>query len=81
MDDKQIMTTIDDLIKTEHDLRSRLSAGELTSQQEHEQLRAVEEQLDQCWDLLRQRRARREFGEDPSGSATRPANEVEDYLQ
>jgi hypothetical protein len=81
MDDKEIMTTIDDLIKTEHDLRSRLATGELTSEQEHEQLRAVEEQLDQCWDLLRQRRARREFGEDPGGSATRPANEVEDYLQ
>jgi Protein of unknown function (DUF2630) len=81
MDDKEILTTIDDLIKTEHDLRSRLAAGELTSAQEHEQLRTVEEQLDQCWDLLRQRRARREFGEDPSGSATRPANEVEDYLQ
>jgi hypothetical protein len=81
MDDKEILTNIDDLIKTEHDLRSRLAAGELTSEQEHEQLRAVEEQLDQCWDLLRQRRARREFGEDPSGSATRPATEVEDYLQ
>jgi hypothetical protein len=81
MDDKEILTTIDDLIKTEHDLRSRLSAGELTSEQEHEQLCAVEEQLDQCWDLLRQRRARREFGEDPSGSAARPADEVEDYLQ
>jgi hypothetical protein len=81
MDDKEIMTTIDDLIKTEHDLRARLAAGELTSEQEHEQLRAVEEQLDQCWDLLRQRRARREFGEDPSGSAARPATEVEDYLQ
>jgi hypothetical protein len=81
MDDKEIMTTIDDLIKTEHDLRARLAAGELTSEQEHEQLRAVEEQLDQCWDLLRQRRARREFGEDPSGSAARPASEVEDYLQ
>ena len=51
------------------------------SEQEHEQLRAVEEQLDQCWDLLRQRRARREFGEDPSGSAARPASEVEGYLQ
>jgi hypothetical protein len=81
MDDKEILTTVDDLIKTEHDLRARLAAGELTSEQEHEQLRTVEEQLDQCWDLLRQRRARREFGEDPSGSATRPANEVEDYLQ
>jgi len=81
MDDKEILTTIDDLIKTEHDLRARLAGGELTSEQEHEQLRTVEEQLDQCWDLLRQRRARREFGEDPSGSATRPASEVEDYLQ
>jgi hypothetical protein len=81
MDDKQILGTIDDLIKTEHDLRARLAAGELTSAEEHEQLRAVEEQLDQCWDLLRQRRARREFGEDPSGSATRPASEVEGYLQ
>jgi Protein of unknown function (DUF2630) len=81
MDDKEILTTIDDLIKTEHDLRARLAAGELTSQQEHEQLRTVEEQLDQCWDLLRQRKARREFGEDPSGSATRPASEIEDYLQ
>jgi len=81
MDDKEILTTIDDLINTEHDLRARLATGELTSGQEQEQLRVVEEQLDQCWDLLRQRRARREFGEDPSGSAARPASEVEDYLQ
>jgi 5,10-methylenetetrahydrofolate reductase len=81
MDDKEIFRTIDDLISTERDLRARLSAGELTSDQEHEQLRAVEEQLDQCWDLLRQRRARREFGDDPSGSTARPASEVEGYLQ
>jgi len=81
MDDKEIFRTIGDLIDTEHDLRARLAAGELTSEQEHEQLRAVEEQLDQCWDLLRQRRARREFGEDPSGLAARPAGEVEGYLQ
>ncbi|HXZ66327.1 MAG TPA: DUF2630 family protein [Streptosporangiaceae bacterium] len=81
MDDKEILTTIDDLINTEHDLRARLATGELTSGQEQEQLRVVEEQLDQCWDLLRQRRARREFGEDPSGTAARPASEVEDYLQ
>lgn len=81
MDDKDILSHIDDLIKTEHDLRARLAAGELSSEQEHEQLRATEEQLDQYWDLLRQRRARREFGEDPSGSAARPVNEVEGYLQ
>jgi hypothetical protein len=81
MDDKDILGRIDDLIKTEHDLRSRLASGELSSDQEQDQLRATEEQLDQCWDLLRQRRARREFGEDPSGSAARPASEVEGYLQ
>jgi Protein of unknown function (DUF2630) len=81
MDDKDILRNIDDLIQTEHDLRARLAAGQLTSDEERQQLRATEEQLDQCWDLLRQRRARREFGEDPSGSAARPVTEVEEYLQ
>ena len=81
MDDKEILRNIDDLIKTEHGLRSRLAAGDLTTEDEQEQLRAVEAQLDQCWDLLRQRRARREFGEDPSGTTTRPVDEVESYLQ
>ena len=81
MEDKEIFSTIDDLIKTEHDLRARLAAGELTNDEEHSQLRVVEEQLDQCWDLLRQRRARREFGEDPSGLTPRPPSEVEGYLQ
>jgi Protein of unknown function (DUF2630) len=81
MDDKEILSNIDELIKTERDLRARLAAGQLTSDEEHEQLRSTEEQLDQCWDLLRQRRARREFGEDPAGSAARPVNEVEGYLQ
>ena len=81
MDDKEILRNIDDLIQTEHDLRARLAAGQLTSEDEHQQLRATEQQLDQCWDLLRQRRARREFGEDPSGSAARPVSEVEEYLQ
>jgi Protein of unknown function (DUF2630) len=81
MDDKEILRNIDDLIKTEHDLRARLAGGELTTDEEQEQLRGVEAQLDQCWDLLRQRRARREFGEDPGGTATRPVDEVESYLQ
>jgi len=81
MDDKEILGNIDQLIKTERELRARLAAGQLTSEEEHEQLRATEEQLDQCWDLLRQRRARREFGEDPGGSEARPVSEVEGYLQ
>jgi hypothetical protein len=81
MDDKEILHTIDDLIQSERDLRARLAAGQLTTDEEHEQLRTTEQQLDQCWDLLRQRRARREFGEDPGGTAARPATEVEEYLQ
>jgi hypothetical protein len=81
MDDKQILSHIDELIATEHDLRTKLAAGQLSSAEEHARLRSTEEALDQCWDLLRQRRARREYGEDPSGALTRPAPEVEGYLQ
>jgi hypothetical protein len=81
MDDKKIMASIDELIETEHRLRQQLAAGELTAPAEHEQLRATEEALDQCWDLLRQRRARREFGEDPDAAASRPVSEVEGYQQ
>ncbi|HEY0869919.1 MAG TPA: DUF2630 family protein [Acidothermaceae bacterium] len=43
--------------------------------------RELEEQLDQCWDLLRQRQAKREFGEDPSQAHARPISEVEHYQQ
>lgn len=81
MDDTEILGHIDELIKTEHQLRSRLAAGDLNSEDEHAQLRSAEEALDQCWDLLRQRRARREFGEDPAEAAVRPVSDVEDYLQ
>ena len=81
MDDKTILGHIDELIATEHDLRTRLAAGELTSDEERSRLRAAEAALDQCWDLLRQRRARREFGEDPSTAMARPVPEVEGYLQ
>jgi Protein of unknown function (DUF2630)/DNA glycosylase AlkZ-like len=81
MDDKEIMAHIDELIETEHQLRRQLAAGELSSQQERERLRSAEEALDQCWDLLRQRRARREFGENPDDAIVRPAGEVEGYQQ
>jgi uncharacterized protein DUF2630 len=81
MDDKEIMAHIGDLIQTEHKLREQLAAGQLTSAQEREQLKAAEEALDQCWDLLRQRRARAEFGENPNEAVERPAGEVEGYMQ
>jgi hypothetical protein len=81
MDDKEILGHINELIQAEHELRAKYAVGELTSAQEHERLRSAEEALDQCWDLLRQRRARREFGENPDESAVRPASEVETYQQ
>jgi hypothetical protein len=81
MDDKEILAHIDDLIKTEHELRAKLAAGEITTDDEHRQLATAEAALDQCWDLLRQRRARREFGEDPAGAQVRPVSEVEGYRQ
>lgn len=81
MDDKEILTRISGLIETEHELRSQLAAGELSSEQERERLRSTEEALDQCWDLLRQRRARREFGESPESAQVRPVTEVEGYQQ
>lgn len=81
MDDKEIMARISGLIETEHELRSQLAAGTLSSEQEHERLRSAEEALDQCWDLLRQRRARRQYGESPDEAQVRPAAEVEGYRQ
>jgi hypothetical protein len=81
MDDKEIMGRISGLIETEHELRSQLAAGTLSSEQEHERLRSAEEALDQCWDLLRQRRAKRQYGESADGAEVRPPAEVEGYQQ
>lgn len=81
MDDKEILAHIDQLIQTEHELRSKLAAGEVSGQEEHEQLASAETALDQCWDLLRQRRARREFDQNPEEAQVRPVNEVEGYRQ
>jgi fucose permease len=81
MDDKEILARINGLIATERELRTELADGRLSSEQERERLRSAEEALDQCWDLLRQRRARREFGEDPDAAEARPAAEVEGYQQ
>jgi hypothetical protein len=79
--DQEIMQRVRDLVDEEHRLRSRLQAGEISAEEEHERLRAMEETLDQCWDLLRQRRALREAGEDPGLAKARPVSEVEGYQQ
>ncbi|WP_026415128.1 DUF2630 family protein [Actinomadura oligospora] len=81
MDDKQILSRIDAFVAEEAELRDKLQKGELSQAQEQQRLRALEVELDQCWDLLRQRRARRDAGENPDQAAARPASEVEGYLQ
>jgi predicted nuclease with TOPRIM domain len=77
--DLDIRQHITDLIAEERDLRDRLAKGEISKDEEHEQLRRAEVELDQCWDLLRQRDARREFGENPDEAAVRDAGTVENY--
>ncbi|ADG79590.1 hypothetical protein TPAU25S_00666 [Tsukamurella paurometabola] len=79
MTDDAIHTRIQHLIDTEHELRRKLAAGEIDAEQENAELQGLEQQLDQAWDLLRQRKAKREFGENPDDAAVRPAPVVEDY--
>ena len=79
--DVDIRQHIADLIASERALRERLARGEISQEEEHQQLRRVEVELDQLWDLLRQRRAREEFGENPDEAKERPVSEVEGYLQ
>jgi hypothetical protein len=81
MQDSEIFGRIHTLVDEEHTLRERLQKGDLTADEEHQRLRSLEGELDQCWDLLRQRRARRGAGEDPDDATSRPTGEVEGYLQ
>ena len=80
MDDGQVLGKIRSLAEDEHALRSSLGHGE-AAPADVERLRRIEEELDQCWDLLRQRRARRSPGDDPDAAAARPVPQVESYLQ
>ncbi|HEX3591362.1 MAG TPA: DUF2630 family protein [Pseudonocardiaceae bacterium] len=79
MDDKDVLGRIDELIAEEHRLRAKAVGTTGLGDTERERLRQVEVRLDQCWDLLRQRRAKAEFGQDPDTAQTRPADEVEQY--
>ncbi len=80
MDDRDVIGRIGELVREEHTLRDR-SGTEGLDPDSRARLAALEESLDQCWDLLRQRRAREEFGENPDEAKTRPVGEVEGYLQ
>lgn len=76
-----ILEQIQSLVDQEHELRARVQAGELAPGEEQESLRQLEESLDQCWDLLRQRRARQDAGQNPDQADVRPVGEVEGYQQ
>lgn len=78
--DQDILDQVNQLVAEEKELRAQLQHREIDESEEHQRLRALEVQLDQCWDLLRQRRALRETGGDPASASVRPADEVEGYL-
>ena len=79
-EDVEIRHRISELVDLERSLREQLSAGEISTDDEHARLRRVETELDQCWDLLRQRQALREFGDDPGKAQSRSEGTVEGYL-
>jgi Protein of unknown function (DUF2630) len=80
MADEEILGRIHRLVDQEHDLERERSGRALTDE-EREQLRDLEVALDQCWDLLRQRRANRHAGKDPDEAHVRDATTVEGYRQ
>ena len=75
--DRPVVKHIERIVKEEHELYGQ---GKL-SDADRQRLRKLEVELDQCWDLLRQRRARREFGGDPDQARVRPPEIVENYEQ
>ncbi len=80
MDDETILELIERLSDEEQGLEES-HRGQPLSKEQHDRLRAVEVQLDQAYDLLRQRRARRTAGQNPDEATIRPEGVVENYLQ
>ncbi|WP_375491462.1 DUF2630 family protein [uncultured Jatrophihabitans sp.] len=78
MNDKSLLDHIHELVAEEKTLRA---AQHTVSSQDRQRLESIERELDQTWDLLRQRRAREEFDENPDGAAERKVDDVESYLQ
>ena len=80
MDDPQIHGTIEQLVAEEHELWERESEGN-ASEADQRRLQELRVSLDECWDLLRQRRALRDAGRDPDVAEVRQAEVVEGYQQ
>lgn len=80
MDDTSVQNAIERLVAEEHELL-RAGEGAGADDDRHARLEAVRVELDQCWDLLRRRRAREEFDLDPDSVHARDAETVEHYQQ
>ncbi len=80
MDDTEILQRIQTLVSEEHALTQEHQRGGLNDE-EHQRMRKLEVNLDQCWDLLRQRRALRDFNRNPEDATVRNADIVEHYKQ
>ncbi len=81
MDDSQIHEVIEKLVAEEHELWQREEEDAGASEEDRLRLAGLRVSLDQCWDLLRQRRARRDAGQNPDVAGVRPADVVERYQQ
>jgi hypothetical protein len=77
MDETDILSRIHSLVDEEHALRDSTEHTDET----RSRMSRLEADLDQCWDLLRQRRAKRQYDEDPDEAQVRPEQQVENYLQ
>ncbi len=75
MDERSILERVHELVEEERGLREGAPGAEAGGR-----LAKIEEELDQCWDLLRQRRAKREFGDDPDQAKPRDTDTVEHYI-
>jgi hypothetical protein len=78
--DSQLAAKIEELVAEEHQL-ANVDPDDSADQDRHARLQEVKVELDRCWDLLRQRRAREEFGQDPNDATARSADVVENYEQ
>ncbi|MFF5408433.1 DUF2630 family protein [Streptomyces misionensis] len=77
--DQHVLRRITEMAEEERRLRDALVTTGADGHDERDRLGAIERELDQCWDLLRQRRARAEFGQDPDEAQVRPQSQVEKY--
>ncbi|MEU1038561.1 DUF2630 family protein [Streptomyces sp. NPDC005907] len=79
MDQEEFLARITTMVDDERRLRDALASGQIDSATENQRLEQLERELDRCWDLLRQRRAKTEFGENPDDAQARPSSQVEGY--